>query len=380
MTIGFKFTNASWPNGVDLDDVYVRADYFRTGGLYTAGTGTSGQLGNSAAANSSVPVNVPAGSINWRAISSNTSTNLAAIKSDGTLWTWGNNVFGQLGDNTNTNKSSPVQTVAGGNNWKQVSAGQAVGAIKSDGTLWTWGLNSFGSLGDNSTTNRSSPVQTVAGGNNWKQVSSSAESMAAIKLDGTLWTWGQNTGDSIAQRSSPAQTVAGGTTWKFVAVGKSSAAIKTDGTLWTWGDNSYGGLGDNTVTYRSSPVQTVAGGNNWKTVSALFDHIAAIKTDGTLWVWGKNNFGQLGDNTQVDKSSPVQTVAGGNNWKSVSAGSANTAAVKSNGTIWAVGYNGSGSFGLNNIVNYSSPVQCGFSGNNWKSVAIGVSTLSLSYE
>jgi alpha-tubulin suppressor-like RCC1 family protein len=110
--------------------------------------------------------------------------------------------------------------------------------------------------------------------------------------------------------------------------GYHTAAIKTDGTLWTWGRNTYGALGDNSVTSRSSPVQTVAGGTNWKSVSGSTWHIAALKTDGTLWTSGRNTNGQLGDNSVTNKSSPVQTVAGGTNWKLVSCGGAGTAAIK----------------------------------------------------
>ena len=194
----------------------------------------------------------------------------------GSLWTWGQNNTGQLGDNTIVNKSSPVQTVAGGTNWKQVAYGtNHTAAIKTDGTLWTWGYNNYGQLGDSTIVNKSSPVQTIAGGTNWKQV-------------------------------------AGGSVH--------TAAIKTDGTLWTWGNNGQGQLGDNTGANKSSPVQTIAGGTNWKQVSVGKDNNAAIKTDGTLWTWGSNLNGQLGDNTVANKSSPVQTVAGGTNWKQVACG------------------------------------------------------------
>lgn len=149
---------------------------------------------------------------------------------------------------------------------------------------------------------------------------------AAIKTDGTLWLWGFNNygqlGDnSISSSSSPVQTVAGGTNWKAVSLGfVHSIALKTDGSLWTWGQNFYGQIGDNTTTYKSSPVQTVAGGLNWKSVSGGGYLSGAIKKDGSLWTWGLNTSGQLADNTTVNKSSPVQTVAGGINWKAVSMG------------------------------------------------------------
>ena len=177
-------------------------------------------------------------------------------------------------------------------------------------------------------------MQTIAAGTNWKQVSSGRHHTAAIKTDGTLWLWGRNSygqlGDNtIAAKSSPVQTIAGGTNWKLVGCGQYHiAAIKTDGTLWLWGQNSFGRLGDNTVVNKSSPVQTISAGTNWKQVSSGAYHTAAIKTDGTLWTWGYNNFGTLGDNTVANRSSPVQTIAGGTNWKLVSGGSYHTAAIR----------------------------------------------------
>jgi len=248
------------------------------------------------------------------------------------LWTWGYGTQGQLGTNTTTDKSTPVTTSAGGTNWKQVSTGRYhCAAIKTDGTLWTWGVGGLGApgaLGDNTATNKSTPVTTFAGGTNWKQVSSGGYHCVAIKTDGTLWTWGSatfgklGTNDTTTNKSTPVTTFAGGTNWKQVSAGSQHcAAIKTDGTLWTWGDGSQGKLGDNnSTTNKSTPVTTFAGGTNWKQVSGGGQHCAAIKTDGTLWTWGRGNEGQLGDNTATNKSTPVTTSAGGTNWKQVSAG------------------------------------------------------------
>ena len=145
------------------------------------------------------------------------------------------------------------------------------------------------------------------------------------------------------------------------------------GSLWTWGYNDYGGLGDNTNTRKSSPVQTIAAGTNWKQVSCGDSHTSAIKTDGTLWVWGWNYFGQLGDNTTASKSSPVQTISGGTNWKQVAGGGAHTAAIKTDGTLWSWGYNGAGQLGDNTTIAKSSPVQTISAGTDWKQVAGGAS-------
>ena len=204
------------------------------------------------------------------------------------LWGFGDNQSGQLGDNTSIKRSSPVQTIAGGANWKQIACGyQHNAAIKTDGTLWLWGINSNGQLGDNTISVKYSPVQTLTGGTNWKQAACGQGHTLVIKTDGTLWAWGSNSsgqlGDNtVANKSSPVQISAGGVNWKQVASGNASyysAAIKTDGTLWAWGSNSSGQLGDNTVANKSSPVQTVASGSNWRQVECGYNHKIAIRDD-----------------------------------------------------------------------------------------------------
>ena len=346
--------------------------------------GNGGAFGSTTAPDSStVSSPVLLDSLSWSQLNSRSAwfTN-SAIKPNGTLWTWGKNNRGQLGNETTTNNSSPVQTVASGTNWQSTSNGyNHTAAIKTDGTLWTWGRNTgVGQLGTNDTNHRSSPVQTVAGGTNWSQVSAGGYHNLAIKTDGTLWAWGQNyygqLGDNArTHRSSPVQTIAGGTNWSQISGGWAhSAAIKTDGTLWAWGDNGYGHLGTNDTTHRSQPVQTVTGGTNWRQVSASQAYgtgTAAIKTDGTLWAWGKNNVGQLGDNTTINKSSPVQTIASGSNWSQVSAGGYHTAAIKTNGTLWAWGEGANGQLGDNTLLRKSSPVQTSAGGTNWANVTAG---------
>jgi alpha-tubulin suppressor-like RCC1 family protein len=348
------------------------------------GYNNDGQLGDNTIASKSSPIQTIAYGANWKQASAELY-HIAAVKTDGTLWCWGRNLYGQLGDNTTVKKSSPIQTTAFGTNWKQVACGyQFTAAIKADGTLWTWGANS-GQIGDNTVTPRSSPVQTVAFGTNWKQVACGSYHMAAIKTDGTLWSWGFGTsgqlGDNAAvSRSSPVQTVTFGTNWKQVACGDlHTAATKQDGTLWVWGynkDNSNtfiaGQLGDNSgVTARSSPVQTVAFGTNWKQVTCNQANVSAVKTDGTLWSWGFGTSGQLGDNAAVSRSSPVQTVAFGTNWKQATCGWNNTFGIKIDGTLWSWGTNTNGGLGDNTITNRSSPVQTILYGNTWKSIISG---------
>jgi len=370
-----------------LDSLFVRKDaLLSVGSLWLWGQNSMGQLGdNTSSANKSSPVQTVAGGNNWKTLTDNGSTTMAAIKNDGSLWLWGNGNQGQIGDNNLVSRSSPVQTICQGTNWKQVSCGyNHTAAVKTDGSLWLWGGDNYGQLGDNTTAIKVSPVQTIAGGNNWAQVSCGRGSTAAIKTDGSLWAWGNNRfgqlGDNTANnnKSSPVQTIAGGNNWAQVACGYGAAAIKTDGSLWLWGYNYYGQLGDGTTLNKSSPVQTIAGGNNWKRVSVSTTNAMAIKTDGSLWTWGFNYYGQLGDGTTLNKSSPVQTIAGGNNWKQASLGTLtqHTAAIKTDGSLWLWGQNTDGQLGDGTVATKSSPVQTIVGGTNWKSVAGGGSHIA----
>jgi alpha-tubulin suppressor-like RCC1 family protein len=367
---------------IALDDVFVSPDAFRQGNLLTSGSNPFGQLGVNNTTNRSTPVTTFAGGTNWKQVACGNATFFtAAIKTDGTLWTWGYNGLGQLGiNNTTTPICTPVTTFAGGTNWKQVACNNNhIAAIKTDGTLWVWGYNNQGHLGINNTTNRSTPVTTFAGGTNWKQVACGQNHIAAIKTDGTLWTWGANfdgnigiNADNTNTRCTPVTTFAGGTNWKQVACGnRHTTAIKTDGTLWLWGQNTNGQLGINNTTQRLTPVTTFVGGTNWKQVACGYQHTAAIKTDGTLWTWGLNNIGQIGDNTIINRSTPVTTFAGGTNWKQVANGNLHTAAIKTDGTLWNWGLNSYGELGVNNTTNRSTPVTTFAGGTNWKQVACG---------
>ena len=386
-------TNFKDSNGVDLGTKLITKDYLISvypsigqqigipPELWTWGFGTNGRLGNAATTgNISTPVTTSAGGTNWKQVSAG-SIHTAAIKTDGTLWTWGFGTYGQLGNAATTDISTPVTTFSGGTNWKQVSCGDShTAAIKTDGTLWTWGSTSSGKLGNGVTTGSiSTPITTFAGGTNWKQVSSGQNHTAAIKTDGTLWTWGLGTNGKLGNAvttnaSTPVTTFAGGTNWKQVSSGLNhTAAIKTDGTLWTWGSGNTGRLGNAVTTGNiSTPVTTFAGGTNWKQVSTGSDFTTAIKTDGTLWTWGRGTYGQLGTNDATTRSTPVTTFAGGTNWKQVSSAYLHTAAIKTDGTLWTWGRGNDGRLG--NAVttgNISTPVTTFAGGTNWKQVSGG---------
>ncbi len=348
--------------------------------LWVWGQAYNGKLGvNTSSGYFGTPVTTFAGGTNWKQNGSN-HRHAALIKTDGTLWTWGRNQRGQLGINDATDRNTPITTMVGGTNWKQVSAGyRATAAIKTDGSLWTWGYAAYGAIGRGSTAGNQTPSTIFAGGSNWKQVSCGNAFSAAIKTDGTLWTWGYgNSGrlgnNNTTNRSTPVTTFAGGTNWKQVSAGKNhAAAIKTDGTLWVWGNNLNARLGINDANDRVTPVTTFAGGTNWKQVSGGDTFTGAIKTDGTLWVWGwngSNNLGLGSGNTTI-RLTPVTTFAGGTNWKSISCGVVMVMAIKTDGTLWTWGENGSRQLGNNNFNNVGTPITTFAGGNNWKEARCG---------
>jgi alpha-tubulin suppressor-like RCC1 family protein len=245
-------------------------------------------------------------------------------------------------------------------------------ATKTDGTLWSWGINSAGQCGINDVTYRSSPVQ-VGSNTNWDQLSTSAGSASiATKTDGTLWTWGSGFAGILGRNnelsaSSPTQ-VGTGTNWFRVGAGNgiTAMATKTDGTLWLWGYNNYGQLGQNNTVHRSSPVQ-LGVATNWSQISVGRYCVMATKTDGTLWMWGGNDRGQLGQNNVILRSSPTQ-VGSATNWNLVSIARYNAVATKTDGTLWTWGGNENGQLGQNNVILRSSPVQIG-TGTNWNLIS-----------
>ena len=233
-----------------------------------------------------------------------------AIKNDGTVWAWGYNMYGQLGDGTTTYRTTPVQ-VSGLTGATAIAGGENhTIAIKNDGAVWAWGRNEYGQLGDSTGTNRATPVQ-VSGLAGVVAVAGGWSHSLALKTDGTVWAWGRNSflgvGDGIAtNRGTPVQVSGLAGVVAIAGGGSHSLALKTDGTVWAWGWNDFGQLGDGTGTYRVTPVQ-VSGLAGVVAVAGGWGHSLALKTDGTVWAWGYNVYGQLGDGTTTYyRATPVQ--------------------------------------------------------------------------
>ncbi|HEX8514627.1 MAG TPA: T9SS type A sorting domain-containing protein [Bacteroidia bacterium] len=340
----------------------------RQGTLWSWGFNYWGQLGDGTTTERHSPVQI--GTDNkWVNISMGQAFSFG-LKSDGTLWAWGRNEYGHLGDGTVINRHSPVQ-VGSDNKWISISSGTShCLGIKSDGTLWSWGLNLSGQVGDGSTTERHNPVQ-IGTANNWTSVFGGGDRSFALKSDGTLWAWGENywgqLGDGTnADKTSPVQ-IGTDTKWTRISNGNThTLGLKSDGTLWAWGYNITGALGDGTTTNRNNPVQ-IGTANNWVDVSAGWGHSLALKSDGSLWSWGYNASGELGNGTGPGINAPAR-VGTDNNWVTITTGHSYSLGSKSNGTLWAWGDNSNGQLGDGTIINRSTPVQISIVPNAWVTV------------
>ena len=331
-------TNINW-NLISIG-AYRAAATKTDGTLWMWGNNGTGELGLNDTNDRSSPTQIGS-TTNWSQVDTGFDATIAT-KTNGTLWTWGGNYYGQLGNNNGPQgvfdqrpKSSPTQ-VGASTNWNKVSHSDRYTSLatKTDGTLWSWGRNHNGQLGLNDGVDRSSPTQ-VGTGTDWNLLCTSLYTTLAIKTNGTLWSWGSNSWGQLglnslspSNRSSPVQ-VGSATNWSQVSGSWfSTLAIKTDGTLWSWGNNTNGQLGHNDRTYRLSPVQ-VGTATNWSLISVGNYAVTATKTDGTLWTWGKNNNGQSGKNDIINRSSPVQ-VGVATNWTQINAGIHNNLAIATN--------------------------------------------------
>ena len=284
-----------------------------------------------------------------------------ALAKDGTVWFWGTNYTGDLiGQGVKENKPVIMQ-VPGLTGIKSIDVGCHHNiALRKDGTVWAWGYNDSGQLGDGTTENRPTPVR-VAKLNGVEAIVAGYSHSVALKKDGTVWTWGMNYDDQLGAVTSgdksilPIQ-VAGLTNVVAVAAGEGhTLALKKDGTIWAWGSNSNGQLGSGTKANNSLVPVQVSGLTGMTAITSGGFHNIALRRDGTVWSWGSNCDGQLGNGTNKDSSVPVQIT--GVRGASVVAGECHSIILKQDGTVWVFGLNIDGQLGDGTTDDRFTPVQ-----------------------
>lgn len=322
----------------------------------------------------------------WRMVSAGENFSLG-IKMDGTLWGWGQNSnrLG-LGLGNLANQNLPIQ-IGTANDWATVSAGNVHSlAVKTNGTLWTWGNGQFGQLGNGIFNSATPNVTQIGTANDWLTVSAGNRFSLAIKTNGTLWSWGlNNTGqlgiNNLIDQNLPVQVGTANNWWKIDAGNQHSLAIDNTGLIWAWGNNTFGQLGDGTYTTSLIPI-VISTSNNWTEVSAGFDHSMALDTSGILYTFGSNSNGQLcdGTNNTSNVMIPISFNLSGtvSQYIAISAGNNFSLAIKNDNTLWSGGFNTSGQLGLGNNTATNTLNQVGTS-NTWYAISAG-DTHSLAME
>ncbi|TNF26796.1 MAG: hypothetical protein EP329_20615 [Deltaproteobacteria bacterium] len=346
----------------------VRAD----GTLWCWGFNNNGQVGDGTTTTRIAPTQVGVDA-DWGAVAVG-GLHSCAIKQDGTAWCWGDNLRGQLGDGTTVDRGAPVQ-VGSDADWAALSAGDSTTCgLRTDQSVWCWGLGTSGQLGDGLLTNSSVPVQ-VAGGASWAALSVGAAHVCALRTDGTAWCWGSNGNNRlgsglVGNQGTPVAVSAVGTeSWASITAGGThSCGVQSDGSLWCWGDNGLGQLGIGTLTAAPLPTLVDAGPASWSTVGAGAAHTCALTDAGVRWCWGASTYSEIGERVSIQyRTVPIEATGGGT-WTGLTVGSQHNCAVRADDTIWCWGRNHEGQLGFGGELRWASPVQ---HAGTWSEVAKG---------
>lgn len=345
--------------------------------LWAMGNNAYGQLGDGTKQNQLVPEQITSfaaaaaptlkpgegpvinGSVRSSPLAAGDSTTF--VVKNGKLFGWGDNLFGQLGTGGNTGTLAPQALTAVTDVAAVAEGGSHTAVVKKDGSLWTWGNNFFGQLGNGTTTSSNAPVQ-VNGLQGVVSVAAGSNHTIVLLNNGTVWGFGDNTFGQLGvddnnANSETAPTIIPSLTHitAIAAGGNYSLALQDNGTVWAWGDNSNGQLGDGTNSGKNQPVQ-VLNLQDIRAIAAGKNHALALKSDGTVWTWGYNGFGQLGNGNQTSQNTP-EPIGTINDAIAIAAGAYHSLAIRANGTVWTWGFNQFGQLGDGTTANQPAPVQ-----------------------
>ena len=334
------------------------------GTMWTWGQGQFGQLGHGTTAGTNAPTQV-AGFTNVVAVTAGIYHS-AALDANGRLWTWGYNGMGQLGNGTTTNTSSPqmLTTISNIVAIADMTLSHfSTAAIASDRTVWTWGDGWAGQLGNGSTNNSSVPVQVV-GLSNVVAMASGFQHCVALRRDGTVWTWGLGTFGQLGNggwtnSSTPVQVTGLSNVVAVAATGGGSLALKSDHSVWGWGNNYYGEFANGSTANTNRPVR--ASITNVVALATGWSHVLALKPDGSVWGIGNNYNGQMGQpySPPTNSYSAYVQVPGVSNVVGVAAGMSHSFVVRDDGTVWGFGMNYDSQLGAGALTNVYSATQVG---------------------
>jgi alpha-tubulin suppressor-like RCC1 family protein len=289
-----------------------------------------------------------------------------AVTSNGTVWAWGENNAGELGNGTKTSSSTPVQ-VTGMTGVIQVAAGNGFSlALRSNGTVWAWGTDTLGQLGNGVTRlTQVTPVE-VTGLTGVAKIAAGSDFSLALRSDGTVWAWGHNAHGELGNGTTVNSSVPARVSNIFQVTGiaagaDASLATRTSSTgtqVWAWGANADGQLGDGTTTDHHTPEHvTGIGTANIASIAMGGDFAVVLGTDGSVWGWGRNQYCELGSRPSSPVLRPVKTIGPGSGITQLSAGNAHVLALKSDGTVLAWGLNSDGQLGDGSTASHIGPVQ-----------------------
>jgi alpha-tubulin suppressor-like RCC1 family protein len=334
----------------------------KNGRAWGWGLNAVGQLGNNSAISKRTPVSVAGAAKTFCQISAGYSFSLAIAK-NGRAWAWGINLDGQLGDNSIISKQTPVSVAGAAKTFCQISAGGGHAlAIDKNGKGWGWGYNYNGQLGNNSYNSQTTPV-SFFGGYTFCKIAAGGYFSLGISKQGRAFSWGANEFGQLGNNNdiggAVPQSVLGAvkTFCQIAAADSHSLAIDKNGRAWGWGYNNNGQLGDNTITQRLTPVSVAGAAKTFCQISAGTFHSLAIDKNGRAWAWGRNNEGQLGDNSTISKRTPVSIAGAVKTFCQISAGQYHSLAIDKNGRAWGWAVNDYGELGDNSIVSKLTPVR-----------------------